>query len=74
MFDSHWFSGSELDAGPTCPSHFAQAFRRVVGVTPTDPLTFAAVFALVGATALVAAYAPARRVAHIDPVRILRQD
>jgi AraC family transcriptional regulator len=25
-----------LEVGYTSPSHFAQVFRRVVGVTPTD--------------------------------------
>jgi putative ABC transport system permease protein len=51
-----------------------QAFRAfLVGVTPTDPLTFAAVFVAMGAIALLAVYLPARRVVAIDPVKLLRQ-
>jgi predicted permease len=43
--------------------------------TPTyDPVTFGAVTAVVAAVALVAGWLPARRAAHIDPVRALRQD
>jgi len=41
-------------------------------VTPTDPITYAAVaFIFVGA-ALIAAYMPARRAAAIDPIEALR--
>jgi putative ABC transport system permease protein len=43
-------------------------------VTPTDPLTFAAVIATLSAVAALACYVPARRAARIDPVRALRQD
>lgn len=42
------------------------------GVTPTDPVTFAAVAALLVTTAGVAASIPARRATRVDPVRILR--
>lgn len=38
------------------------------GVTPTDPLTFAAVAAAILATALLAAYLPARRASKGDPM------
>jgi putative ABC transport system permease protein len=44
------------------------------GVTPTDPLTFAAVAALLVTTALLAGLLPGRRAARIDPVRALRVD
>ncbi len=44
------------------------------GVTPTDPLTYAAVSALLGAVALVATYLPARRASRVDPVVALRTD
>jgi predicted permease len=43
-------------------------------VSPTDPLTFAAVAALVGAVALAAAFVPAWRATRIDPVRCLRYE
>ena len=42
------------------------------GVAPTDPLTLAAVTALLVAVGLVASWLPARRAARVDPVRTLR--
>ena len=41
------------------------------GVVPGDPLTYAAIVAVVGAAALVASWVPARRAAGLDPVRAL---
>ena len=43
-------------------------------VSATDPATFAAVAAVLAATALAASYLPARRAARIDPVETLRQE
>jgi len=42
------------------------------GVPATDPLTYAAVAALVSAVALLACWLPARRAVRIDPVEALR--
>jgi predicted permease len=53
-------------------SRSAAAFLR--GVTPRDPLTYAAVAALLGSTALVATWIPARRAARLNPVAALRRD
>jgi putative ABC transport system permease protein len=55
----------------------ALALSRVMrgllfGVTPTDPLTLAAVTTLLVATAATASYLPARRATRVDPVRVLR--
>lgn len=43
-------------------------------VEPTDPATFASVPILLGGTALVACWLPARRAARVDPVTALRAE
>ena len=42
------------------------------GVTPTDPLTFGAVVAVLTAVATLAGYLPAARAARIEPMSALR--
>lgn len=48
--------------------------RVVWGVSPTDPFTYAVVTALVIAVGGVASWLPARRVAGVDPMKVLRAD
>ncbi len=48
--------------------------RLLFGVSPVDPVVFAAVTLLLGASALTACWLPARRAANADPIRALRQD
>ena len=44
------------------------------GVAPADPVTFAVVGIVLGGTALLASYLPARRAASIDPIDALRME
>ena len=44
------------------------------GVTPTDPLTFVSVACAIMATAVMAAYLPARRASKVDPMVALRHE
>ena len=47
---------------------------QMFGVTPTDPLTYASVAALVVLTAMAATWWPARRAARVDPAITLRAE
>jgi ABC-type antimicrobial peptide transport system permease subunit len=50
-----------------------RSFRTMLyGVSPTDPLTLAAVAGILLATTLLACVLPARRAMRVDPVRALR--
>jgi putative ABC transport system permease protein len=62
-----------LAVGLTGAALVMRAFRSMLyEVSPTDPLTLAAVAAILMATALVACFIPARRAMRVDPVQALR--
>jgi putative ABC transport system permease protein len=44
----------------------------LVGVSPLDPLTYAAIVVVLGVAALLACYVPARLASRIDPIVVLR--
>jgi putative ABC transport system permease protein len=57
----------------------AAALGRLVatmlfGLSPTDPLTYAAVAALLIGVALLASLLPARRASRVDPMTALRAE
>jgi putative ABC transport system permease protein len=46
----------------------------LVGITPTDPLSFVAVTLVLAVVTLTACYVPARRAGTIDPIKALRHE
>jgi putative ABC transport system permease protein len=57
-------------AGATAVTRVVSSF--LVGVSATDPITFAGVPALLLAVAIVASFVPARRASRVDPNVALR--
>jgi putative ABC transport system permease protein len=59
-------------AGALVVTRYLQSL--LFGVTPSDPLTFTIITALLLLTAALAAWLPARRAARIDPLISLRAE
>jgi len=67
--------GAGLLIGTAGALAITRALRSALfGVTSTDPLTFAAGILMLGGTALLACYIPARRASRIDPTIALRHE
>jgi predicted permease len=48
--------------------------RLVIGMSPADPITFAAMVSVLIIAALLASFLPARRASRVDPMSALRQE
>ena len=59
-------------AGAMIASGLVETF--LFGITPRDPSTLATTAAVLAATALIAAYVPARRATFVNPARALRAE
>jgi putative ABC transport system permease protein len=68
-------TGAGLAAGLATAPLFTRVFQQMLyGVTPLDPLTFAAAGLLIAMAALLASLIPAWRAARVDPAVALRQE
>ena len=75
LLEAGWVVGIGLAAGlcgTLAASRTISAF--LFGLTPTDPMTIAAVSILLIFVAILAAYLPARRATRIDPMVVLRYE
>jgi putative ABC transport system permease protein len=68
-------SAAGIGIGGLAALGLTQGMRSMlVGVTPTDPLTFVAIIVVFIAIATLASWIPARRAASLDPTRALREE
>ncbi len=68
-----WLAAAGMTIGAAASWLLARAGSGLLfGVTPTDPVTFAAMLLVLTAVAALAGYVPARRASRIDPMVALR--
>jgi predicted permease len=68
-------TGAGVALGLVAAAGLTQLMKSLLfGISPIDPLTYAAVVAVLGGVALVASYLPARRAAAVNPVEALRAE
>jgi ABC-type antimicrobial peptide transport system permease subunit len=68
-------AGAGIALGVACAAALSRLMSSLlVGVSRTDPLTYAAVSVGLASLALLAGYRPARRASRVDPVVALRSD
>ena len=70
-----WLTGAGVALGVLAAVGLTRLMSSLLfGVSPMDPMTYAAVSVALGAVALLATYLPARRASRIDPIVALRTD
>jgi putative ABC transport system permease protein len=75
MRDAVWPVGAGLLLGLGASSYASRLVASFLfETTPTDPMTFAAAAILLAASAMCAAWLPARKAARVDPVQALRME
>ena len=73
--EAGWLTGLGIGVGLACSVAAATLMRGLLfGVRSWDVPTFAAVAVVLGISALMASYIPARRAASVDPVEALRAE
>jgi macrolide transport system ATP-binding/permease protein len=75
LMEAGWLTGFGIVAGLLCSIAVATLMRKVLfGIHTWDVSTLAAVAVLLGTSALLASYFPARRAASVNPVEALRAE
>jgi macrolide transport system ATP-binding/permease protein len=73
--EAGWLTGVGIVAGLACSIAAATLMRKLLfGIHSWDVSTLAAVAILLGASALLASYFPARKAASVNPVEALRAE
>jgi predicted permease len=75
LLQGMWVTGAGMVVGLVVALPLSQFMRsQIFGVRPFDPGTLVGAVLVMGVTAIVAVYLPARRAARIDPIRALRAE